>query len=105
MKECRFVLWIITNFGQFVILRRIRYVQRTHRLYCLTFDGRGIVIRLSMSGPPLSSPAMSNLAKSSVNVQSCNFSQPIGARVAQCKDCHNNRQYVGPMPDVVTNVL
>jgi len=50
-------------------------VQRTHRVYCLTFDSRGIYP--SMSGPPLSSPAMSTPAKSSVNVQSCNFSQPV----------------------------
>jgi len=31
---------------------------------------------LTMSSPTLSSPAMSTPAKSSVNVQSCNFSQP-----------------------------
>ena len=46
------------------MLRSIRYVQRTLRLYCLTFDARGI--RPSMSGPPLSSPAISVNPKTTV---------------------------------------
>ena len=47
MKESRHVMWIITAFGQFVLLivrlslNSIAYVQRAH-LYCLTFDARGL---------------------------------------------------------------
>jgi len=51
-------MWIITNFGQFVLFCvEFDMCKGLLDFIVLTFDGRGI--RPSMSGPPLSSPAIS----------------------------------------------
>ena len=55
-------------------------MQRTQRLYCLTFDGRGI--RPSMSGPPLSSPAISVDFKSVTELISAGNENPAILRVS-----------------------
>ena len=46
MKERRFVMWIITDFGQFVLLK-VRLAlnsicTKDSSTYCLTFDARGL---------------------------------------------------------------